>query len=68
MERRFKQLEDDSAETKDLVSRMAEKILGKPEPEPKPKGKPDAKSPAPSPSGAKKFFQDLGILAKDPGV
>jgi hypothetical protein len=68
MERRFKQLEDDSAATKSLVEKMAEKLLGKPEPTPKLKEKPGNANPLPTSSPAKKFFQDIGLLVKDTEV
>jgi hypothetical protein len=49
---RFEKLENDSAETKGLVERLAKKLLGE-EAAPKPKPKPDGNPPANKPTGIK---------------
>ena len=65
MERRFQALEDNAKESNDTLKKLAAKLLGETPPPPKPKGNNESNPPAPTATGAKKFFQDLGILAKD---
>lgn len=61
MTRRFETLEKNASESKSLLDKIAAKVLGT-EPPPKEKDKKDEK---PAATGGKKFFQDIGILAKD---